>query len=213
MSRAVKAQATTRREEDLFDKFSDVEFIEKRFFSYVSRYKFSKKEAATIRKALDFASLAHQGQTRDEGTPYIVHPLRISNILMNELAMMKSDLVCSALLHDVVEDCDVSWKELRNNFNETVSDMVKILTKDTSLQNYKKIYFENILNSPDDVKIIKLCDRLDNLRSLRLSNNKSKILRYVAETERKFLPLAQAIQPYLFREMKSEIAYLKKYRN
>lgn len=199
----------TRKDTEFFEHFNSYEFVENKFHEYVARYKFQKPEKLMIRKALDFAKLAHNGQTRDEGTPYIMHPIRVANILMDEVSTMKSDMICASLLHDVIEDCDITMKELKNNFNETIAQMVKLLTKDPSIENHKKVYYENIMNSTDQVKLLKVCDRLDNLRSLRFSGNKAKIRRYVSETEKKYLPMAEIANNYIFRELKHELSVMK----
>lgn len=200
---------TSRRDADLFDKFADLDYLEKKFDEYVARYKLSKREKFLILKAFDFAKLAHNGQLRDEGVPYISHPIRVANILMDEVAVMKGDMICAALLHDVIEDCDITLRELKNNFNDRIAQMVKTLSKDPSLENHKKVYYETIVKSDDEVKLIKVCDRLDNLRSLRFSHNKTRIRRYIRETEKKYLPLAEAKSSYIFREMKHEVVVLK----
>jgi (p)ppGpp synthase/HD superfamily hydrolase len=65
------------------------------------------------------------------------------------------------------------------------------------------------MNSNDQIKLLKVCDRLDNLRSLRFSGNKSKIRRYVSETEKKYLPMAEIANNYIFRELKHELSVVK----
>ncbi len=199
----------TRRDAEFFERFTELEYLETKLYEFMARYKFPKSEKFLMRKALDFARLAHNGQKRDEGAPYITHPVRVANILLDEVAAMRCDVICSALLHDVIEDCGITLKELRNNFNDNVAQMVKLLTKDPSVENHKRVYFEGILSANGDVKLIKLSDRLDNLRSLRFVNNKAKIRRYVRETEKRYMPLAEASNNYIFREMKHEISFLK----
>ncbi|MBL7995344.1 bifunctional (p)ppGpp synthetase/guanosine-3',5'-bis(diphosphate) 3'-pyrophosphohydrolase [bacterium] len=203
------AGSQTRKDAEFFDKFNNFDFVESRFHAFIARYKFQKSEKLMIRKALDFAKLAHNGQKRDEGTPYIMHPLRVANILMDEVAAMKSDIICTALLHDVIEDCGITMKELKNNFNESIAQMVKILTKDPSIENHKRVYVEIIMNSSDPVKLVKVCDRLDNLRSLRFSTNKTKMRRYISETEKKYVPMAEVTNNYIFRELKHELSVIR----
>jgi len=201
--------APTRRDAELFEKFMEPGYVESKFTEYLGRYKFPKPEKFLIIKALDFARLAHNGQKRDEGTPYIIHPVRVANILMHEIAQMKGDVICTALLHDVIEDCDITMKELRNNFNDHIAQMVKTLSKDTALENHKRVYFESILKAESDVKLIKICDRLDNLRSLRFINNKAKIRRYLRDTEKKYFNISQAQSGYIYREMRHEFTVEK----
>jgi GTP pyrophosphokinase len=203
----------SRREKDLFDNFADLEYLESRFHEYLGRYKYSRSHRLLILKALDFARLAHNGQERDEGIPYITHPVRVANILLHEVAQMESDLVCTALLHDVIEDCAITTRELKNNFNDHVAHMVKVLSKDPRVENHKRVYYEGILHATDDIKLVKICDRLDNLRSLRFSTNKTRVKRYVSETERKYTALAEHLNPYVFREFKHEILFLRNRRS
>lgn len=199
----------TRKDTEFFDKFNDADYVEMKFHAYMARYKFQKSEKLMMRKALDFAKLAHNGQKRDEGTPYIMHPMRVANILMDEVAVMKPDMICTALLHDVIEDCGITMKELKNNFNESIAQMVKLLTKDPSVENHNRVYVESIMNAGDPVRLLKVCDRLDNLRSLRFSGNKTKIRRYVSETEKKYIPMAEATNNYIYRELKHELVVIK----
>lgn len=199
----------SRRERDLFDRFSDLPYVEEKFHEYLGRYKYPKSERLLILKALDFARLAHDGQERDEGVPYITHPIRVANLLLHELSQMDADMICTALLHDVIEDCRISTRELKNNFNDAIASMVKTLSKDPRIENHQKVYYDGIVQSNDKTKLIKLCDRLDNLRSLRFSQNKSRIKKYVTETEKKYAIMAQSINPYILKEMKSELTHLK----
>jgi hypothetical protein len=155
--RAANAHVS-RREKDLFDNFSDMTYIEEKFHEYVSRYKYVKADRFLILKALDFARLAHDGQKREEGVPYITHPIRVANVLLHELSQMESDMVCTALLHDVIEDCSITTKELKNNFNDPIAHMVKILSKDPRIENHRQVYYEGILHSNDEIKLIKVCD-------------------------------------------------------
>ena len=206
---ATRKAIVSRREDDLFDHYNDLNYVGGRFLAYVSRYKFPRNEKLRVFKAFDFAKLAHNGQTRDEGPPYVIHPIRVANILMHELMTMKADMICAALLHDVIEDCDITVREIKNNFNETVAQMVKLLTKDPKWVNAKRVYFQAIVAADESVRLLKLCDRLDNLRSLRQSQNKSKIRRYVTESEKRYLPLADDLNRYLFKEIRHEISFLK----
>lgn len=199
----------SRREKDLFERFSDMGYLENKFQEYVSRYKYVKSDRFLILKALDFARLAHDGQKRDEGTPYIAHPIRVACVLLHELSHMESKLVCTALLHDVIEDCNITTRELKNNFNDEIAMMVKVLSKDPRIENHKRIYYENIVNASDEIKLVKVCDRLDNLRSLRFSQNKTKVKRYLAETEKRYTVIAEDVSPYVLREMRYEMTHLK----
>src|SRR5438309_5581023 len=120
---------------------------------------------ARIRRAYEVAQLAHTGQTRDEGSPYIVHPVRVALSLVDELTLFSPALICSALLHDVIEDSDVTRDDIARMFGEEITEIVWLLTKleEVSLRDYLA-RIEAAAHT--GATIVKLCDRLDNLRSV-----------------------------------------------
>jgi GTP diphosphokinase / guanosine-3',5'-bis(diphosphate) 3'-diphosphatase len=157
-------------------------------------------DIATVRRAYEVAQVAHSGQTRDEGTPYIVHPVRVAVSLIDELKIYSPTLICSALLHDVIEDSDVTREDIRQTFNEEIAEIVWLLTKleDVSLREYlARIEAAAHTGAP----IVKLCDRLDNLRSVIDTPKLEKRLRYIRTTEELFLPLAERTNQYLYTEL------------
>lgn len=198
------SELLTRRDPALFDKFTEAEYLENRFERYLKEFTFSRKETALIRKAYDFSSLSHQNQLRDNAYPFFLHPLRVANIILHELKIPNTDMLCAGLLHDVIEHCSVTYKELKNNFPETVVNYVRVLTKPDSISARNSIYFENIRKAPAEIKTIKLCDRLDNCRAQRLFENKVKIRKYLCEMRLQYLPLAKEVSPYLSRELTIE---------
>src|SRR5215471_6863258 len=82
-----------------------------------------------INRAYKVAAAAHWGQTRDEGTPYIVHPVRVAVSLVDELNLFSPILICSALLHDVIEDSDLTRKDIAQMFDDQIANVVWLLTK------------------------------------------------------------------------------------
>ena len=86
-------------------------------------------EIAFIALAYDTAEKAHSGQRRDEGTPYIVHPLRVAVSLIDELKIYSPEMISAALLHDVIEDSDTTREQLAGMFGEQVAEIVWLLTK------------------------------------------------------------------------------------
>ena len=127
-----------------------------------------------IRQAYEYAKELHEGQYRASGEPYISHPVAVAQIVV-ELEL-DTDSVCAALLHDTVEDCadKTDVKALRAKFGDTVGDLVDGLTKlvhipfadkeEESMENLRKM----LLAMSRDVRVIliKLCDRLHNMRTL-----------------------------------------------
>jgi GTP diphosphokinase / guanosine-3',5'-bis(diphosphate) 3'-diphosphatase len=165
------------------------------------------EELALIRRAYEVAEAVHATQMRDEGTPYILHPLRVALALVDELDITKPTLVCSALLHDVIEDSPdyyahgpVTRADIAGWFGEEIAEIVWLLSKfdDVTLPAYlAAIEAAAATGAP----LVKLCDRLDNLRSLTRSPKVDKIRRYIRTTEIFFLPMARRTNRYLYVEL------------
>jgi GTP diphosphokinase / guanosine-3',5'-bis(diphosphate) 3'-diphosphatase len=166
-------------------------------------------QIALTRRAYEVAQAAHSTQRRDEGAPYIVHPVRVAVSLVDELGLYSPKLTCSALLHDVIEDSDVTREDIARLFDEEIAEIVWLLTKleDVSLREYlAKIEAAAETGAP----VVKLCDRLDNLRSVVHSPKLEKKRRYIRTTEELYLPLAARTNAYLYAELKH---YLEEARN
>lgn len=177
--------------------------------TYTERYEYliekllpqlSHSETEQVKRAYRMAEAAHEGQTRDEGTPYIIHPLRVAIALVDELHIHSPALICSALLHDVIEDSPTTREQIAEEFGEEIARIVWLLTKfeDVSLADY--------LGAIEDAAetgapIVKLCDRLDNLRSLAYSTRIEKKYRYIRTTEYFYLPMASRTNSYLHDEI------------
>ena len=129
-------------------------------------------DLSKIITAYEFANKAHEGQTRSSGEPYIVHPLAVAYILL-ELGM-DTDTICAAMLHDVVEDTPTTLDEVRKRFGQDVAMLVDGVTKlnKVPMFNKEEQQAENVrkmmLAMSQDIRviIIKLCDRLHNMRTL-----------------------------------------------
>jgi len=157
-------------------------------------------DLALVARAFEIARVAHDGQLRDEGTPYIVHPVRVAAALVNELEVFTPTLVCGALLHDVIEDSATTREQISEMFNEDIAEVVWLLTKleDVSLADYlSAIEAAGATGAP----IVKLCDRMDNLRFLTCSPRTEKIRRYIRTTETYYLPMAARTSPYVHDQM------------
>ncbi len=125
-----------------------------------------------IMRAYDLADAAHEGQMRSSGEKYITHPLSVASILLDYC--MDTDTICAALMHDVVEDTDVTLDEIRKKFGEDVALMVDGVTKigqvplntkeEQQAENIRKILMA--MSKDIRVIIIKLADRLHNMRTL-----------------------------------------------
>jgi GTP pyrophosphokinase len=161
----------------------------------------SGDELDVVRRAYELAEQSHAGQMRDEGTPYILHPIRVAVSLVDELQIYSPTLVCGALLHDVIEDSPVTRDDVATGFGDEVAEIVWLLTKfeDVSLPAYlAAIEAASRTGAP----IVKLCDRLDNLRFLAHSPKAEKKRRYIRTTQQHYLPLAARTNQYLYGELR-----------
>ncbi|MGA8850167.1 MAG: bifunctional (p)ppGpp synthetase/guanosine-3',5'-bis(diphosphate) 3'-pyrophosphohydrolase [Aeromicrobium sp.] len=155
-----------------------------------------KADVSAIRKAYDIADRMHAGQTRKSGDPYITHPLAVTTILA-ELGMTGPTL-CAALLHDTVEDTPYTLEELRADFGDEVVRLVDGVTKLDKVKYGDTAQSETIrkmvvaMSRDIRVLVIKLADRLHNMRTLRyLRQDKQE--RIARETIEIFAPLAHRL--------------------
>lgn len=154
-----------------------------------------------VRSAYTVAEEAHRDQMRDEGTAYIVHPVRVAVSLVDELEIYSPTLVASALMHDVIEDSPITREQIRDMFGERIAEIVWLLTKldDVTLPNYLAAIEAAVETG---APIVKLCDRLDNLRFLSHSPKIEKIHRYIRTTEIFYLPMAARTNDYLHEQLR-----------
>jgi len=153
-----------------------------------------------IRQAYEIAVNAHSKQRRKSGEPYILHPIEVARICAEEIGLGPTAIV-SALLHDTVEDTDVTLPEIRERFGDKISDIVDGLTKLKSdynpgtaqAENFKKVLSTLVFDVR--VVLIKMADRLHNMRTLG-SMPKHKQLRIAAETSYIYAPLAHRLGLY-----------------
>jgi len=162
------------------------------------RRKLEKGDKIQIRKAFEVAAEAHKEMRRKSGEPYIYHPIAVARICAEELGLGTTSIIC-ALLHDVVEDTDITLDEIKGMFGEKVAKIIDGLTKisgvfdqTSSLQaeNFRKM----LLTLSDDVRVIliKLADRLHNMRTLE-SMKREKQLKIASETLYLYAPLAHRL--------------------
>ncbi len=155
------------------------------------------KFPASLADALEFAKQKHSGQTRKHGTPYIEHPLSVALVLAG-WGYNGEDLLVSAVLHDVVEDCGVTIQCISDHFGEQVASTVKLLTKEKTDQEVKSglIGYYESLTSSRPACLIKVADRLDNVKSLSHLDEQEQA-EYGLKTRRDFLPfIAQCAARY-----------------
>lgn len=172
------------------------------------KQKLKKGDKKVVRRAFEIAAEAHQHMRRKSGEPYILHPIAVAKIVVEEISLGVTSVVC-ALLHDTVEDTEVTLKDLEMEFGTSTAKIVEGLTKisnvvetkDTTQQaeNFKKI----LLTLADDPRVIliKIADRLHNMRTMD-SMSRDKQLKIASETSFLYAPLANRLGLY---EIKSEL--------
>ena len=158
----------------------------------------STDEVATIERAYNFSNKAHSGQLRKSGDPYIIHPVAVAKILA-KLQQDTSSIV-AGLLHDTLEDCDVSKSDVILAFGEDVADLVDGVTKLSKLEYCTKLemqaenYRKMLVATAQDIRVIviKLADRLHNMRTLSHMPPHKQQLKS-KETMEIFAPLAHRL--------------------
>ena len=164
----------------------------------------TREERKAIRKAFDLALELHSQQRRKSGEPYIYHPISVAKVVAGELGLDTTSIVC-ALLHDTVEDTNLTLDEVENGFGNKARNIVDGLTKmsgvfepGTSAQaeNFRKM----LLTLSDDVRVIliKLADRLDNMRTLQFMSP-DKQQKIASETLYMYAPLAHRLGLYAIK--------------
>ncbi|MDD3262987.1 MAG: HD domain-containing protein [Candidatus Absconditabacteria bacterium] len=190
------------------DYIISLERTEKRFLEILDIRKDLDKNR--ILNALNFAKEKHLGQVRDEGSPYIIHPMSVAIYAMKD--GLDTDSIIVALLHDVVEDTkddfDQTQKDILNIFGNKVLLMINSLSKriGNDTKNLDKYYQD--INNDLFLSKIKGFDRLHNIYSLFLQPKQDKIEIYIGKTEKEILPLILGTETYY--NIKSIIEIIKK---
>ena len=180
---------------------ADNKMIEDAFNEVLKIYLASRhrRKVDIINKAFNFARQAHKGVRRLSGEPYIMHPIAVARIAVEEMGL-GSTSICAALLHDVVEDTDYTVEDISNIFGERIAHIVDGLTKisggifgdraSAQAENFKKL----LLTMSDDIRVIliKICDRLHKMRTLA-SQPANKQYKIAGETMYIYAPLANRL--------------------
>ncbi len=179
----------------------DEKMVDEAFQQLLESYLSSphRRKTDIITKAFNFARQAHKGVRRLSGEPYIMHPIAVAYIASKEMGL-GSTSICSALLHDVVEDTDYTVEDIETIFGSKVAQIVNGLTKisggifgdqaSAQAENFKKL----LLTMSDDIRVIliKICDRLHNMRTLS-SQPANKQYKIAGETLYIYAPLANRL--------------------
>jgi GTP diphosphokinase / guanosine-3',5'-bis(diphosphate) 3'-diphosphatase len=192
------------------DRFLDLPLLRETFLNYLDD--FPNHEHAMLEEALEVATRSHDGQLRDEGTPYVIHLIRTALILIEELRVEDAEMIAAALLHDSVEDTAMTITELQERFGDSVAKMVEALTRDKSKES-KKDKFEKLLHENEKIRTIKSADWFDNMRSWKFISPerpaREKFSRWFEEAENLYIPLAESVDESLGNRMREELMKAK----
>lgn len=183
-------------------------------YDVISKKKEVSKRADTkiIMKAYNLANEKHKNQKRGSGEPYIIHPLNVAYILAN--IGLDDSTICAALLHDIVEDTDVTNEDLKEMFGNEIAEMVAGVTKLSTLQfatveekqveNYRRMFLA--MGKDIRVILIKLADRLHNMRTLKYLK-RDRQLANAKETLELYAPLANRLGLYSIKAELEDLGF------
>ncbi len=172
-----------------------------------------KANIAKIEDAFKMAYEAHKNQFRDSGEPYILHPTAVADILV-ELNIDTASII-TALLHDTVEDTHITGEEIEKTFGKEIAKLVEGVTKLTKIENQPENvkqaenFRKLLLAISKDIRvlIVKLADRVHNMRTLNHMGSKDKRLRIAHETMEIYAPLAERIGIHKFKNELQDLAF------
>lgn len=130
-----------------------------------------EQDLKLLLKALSFSALKHKDQRRKDvaASPYINHPISLASILCNEAHVTDVEVICGALLHDTVEDTDTNFEELEREFGAAIRDIVADVTDDKTIKDpavRKQLQIDHAAHTSDKAKLVKLADKISNLRDV-----------------------------------------------
>ena len=166
-----------------------------------------------LNKAYDFAIKAHSNQKRDSGDPYSVHPIEVANILTD--LKLDSATIATGLLHDTIEDTFATYEIIKKEFGEEVAELVDGVTKisvfeNTAAANSKAENFRKlILATSKDIRVllVKLADRLHNMRTIKSIKRDDKKKRIAQETMEIYAPLADRMGMHRIRDELEDLSF------
>ena len=169
----------------------------------------------TLSKAYEFALNAHKNQKRDSGDPYLIHPVAVADILSD--LKLDSATIATGLLHDTIEDTKTTYKIVEKEFGKEVADLVEGVTKISELEgkvienskaeNIRKL----ILATSKDIRVllVKIADRLHNMRTLNAISDESRSKRIAKETMEIYAPLSDRMGMNHIRDELEDLSFQK----
>ena len=170
-------------------------------------------DKSVISKAINFSNKAHKHQTRQSGDPFVTHPIEVAKILTS--IKLDASSIAAGLLHDTVEDTDITNESIKKVFGDQISQLVQGLTKINKFslkanklklgENYRKL----LLAATEDLRVIlvKLADRLHNMRTIEFIKDENKRINTSMETLEVFSPLAQRLGMKEWQDELEDLAF------
>ena len=166
-----------------------------------------------LNKAYDFAIRAHSNQKRASGDPYSVHPIEVANILTD--LKLDSATIATGLLHDTIEDTFATYETIKGEFGTEVADLVDGVTKISALENTASTnskaenFRKLILATSKDIRVllVKIADRLHNMRTIKAINKEDKRRRISQETMEIYAPLADRMGMHRIRDELEDLSF------
>ena len=164
-------------------------------------------------KAYNFAVKAHHNQKRASGDPYSVHPIEVANILTD--LKLDSATITTGLLHDTIEDTFATYETIKNEFGDEVADLVEGVTKISVLENTAGVnskaenFRKLILATSKDIRVllVKIADRLHNMRTIKAITKEEKKMRIAQETMEIYAPLADRMGMHTIRDELEDLSF------
>lgn len=215
MSDAIDTKDTKEAGDMLPAMTADEKMIQDGFNELLEDYLNSnhRRKVERITKAFNFANQAHAGVKRRSGEPYIMHPIAVARIVCREMGL-GSTSICSALLHDVVEDTEYTVQDISDMFGPKIAQIVDGLTKisggifgeqaSAQAENFRKL----LLTMSDDIRVIliKIADRLHNMRTLG-SMLPAKQFKIAGETLYLYAPLAHRLGLFTIKTELEDLSF------
>ncbi len=201
------------------EQFNEVEVQRSRLMDLVDRL--IPEHRDLIEQVLLLAQSAHTGQTRDDGHPYVIHPIRVAKMLLEDMEERDVNVIAAALLHDVVEDTSVTLEEIHQQFGQRIAELVNSVTRPrakeeteadkltTKPKNYQKIF----ASAPETI-CIKAADILDNMRSWvageAVVRAQGKLSRWLNEARSWYLPIGEKAGHGIKEKMQEIVQFFEK---
>jgi len=170
-------------------------------------------DSKIVEKAYEYAKKMHEGQFRSSGEPYYTHPVEVAQILAN--MHMDVTTIVTAILHDTIEDTDATYEDLEKEFSKEVADLVNGVSKLTRIEsqttegkqaeNFRKL----LLAMSEDIRVllVKLSDRLHNMRTMGGIKKPEKRKRISLETLEIYSPLAERVGVHRIKEELEDLCF------